>query len=72
MHTLLHCYVDGETDAVQRRIVVAHIMTCRECGDELRGIVMVKHALRRTRAGIDPDTVTRLHSFAALLTRRYR
>ena len=68
---LLQCYVDGEIDEADYVVVVAHIGGCATCQGEVKGFVTLKRVLRRQRRA-DPEVVSRLCSFAALLTRDLR
>ena len=68
---VLQCYVDGEIDEAEYTVVVAHLYACDVCQGEVRGFVTLKRVLRRQRV-VDPEAVSRLCSFAALLTRDCR
>jgi anti-sigma factor RsiW len=65
---LLQCYLDGEVETSVAFRVVVHLDRCRACAREAEALEMLKRALRRQRVA-DPEVVTRLCTFAALLTR---
>ena len=70
-HGVLQCYVDGEINEADYVVVVAHLGGCSACRVEVTGFVALKRVLRRQRRA-DPEVVSRLCSFAALLTRDMR
>jgi anti-sigma factor RsiW len=66
---ILQVYVDGECDDDTAVVVAAHLHMCPTCDGEAETYRWLKAALRRQRIE-DPDAVSRLCAFAALLTRR--
>jgi len=70
-HGLLQCFLDGEIEAHDGFRVVVHLDGCGECAREAEALATLKRALRRQQR-IDPDAVSRLCAFAALLTRGCR
>ena len=70
-HGLLQCFLDGEIEPHDGFRVVVHLDACGECAREAEALATLKRALRRQQC-IDPDAVSRLCAFAALLTRGCR
>ena len=63
---LLQCYLDGEVETSVAFRVVVHLDGCRGARCEAEALEMLKRALRRQHVA-DPEVVTRLCTFAALL-----
>lgn len=65
---VLQSYLDGESDEVTARRVVAHMEDCRRCGLESSVYREIKTSLARRRPPA-PEAVERLRAFGASLRR---
>ena len=60
----LGVYVLGAIDPAERALVDAHLLTCRECRDELAGLAGLPALLSR----VNPDEISRIHADDAVPT----
>jgi hypothetical protein len=60
----LGVYVLGAIDPAERALVDAHMLTCRECRDELAGLAGLPALLSR----VNPDEISRIHADDAVPT----